>query len=518
MTAPETSGQAAADQVDASGPSLALLQIAVLVVAICGIAYELVIAAVSSYLLGNSVTEFSITIGLFMFAMGIGSLLSRGLSTSLIERFLAVEIVIALIGGFSSTALFVVFPWTFAYRPFSVILILVIGALVGLELPILTRVLTRGGSLRKSIAHVLALDYFGALIGSVAFPLLLLPTLGLFRASFAIALLNIAIVLLTVLSFAKRLRRPGLWLAAVAVVTALLISGMVLDAWIHRFAEGRLYSDRVILRKQTPYQRIVVTRSERTGLHRLYLDGHLQFAEVDEYRYHEALVHPVLSLPGSRQRVLILGGGDGLAARRVLEYPDVGHIDLVDIDPAMTRLAGAFAAIRKLNGGSLEDPRVTVHNQDAFAFVRNEKRQFDRVIIDLPDPHNEALAKLYSVEFYRLLAGRLAPGGFLVTQASSPWRTRQVFWAIRETLREAGMRTFSYRVLVPSFGVWGFHVASPDGPVPHDWNLPDGNRFLTRDVLARASRFAPDEAPLDVPANSIFDPTIYMLYLRELNP
>ena len=498
---------------------LAVLQASVLVVALCGIAYELIIATVSSYLLGNSVYQFSITIGLFMFAMGLGSYLTKRMSRSLITSFVFVEVAISLLGGLSSTLLFLVFPYRVFYEPLMYTLILLIGALVGLEIPILTRVLSHTDSLRRSIAHVLSLDYLGALIGSVSFPLLLLPFLGLFRSSFCIGLLNVAIAALNVIVFARTLKRPRLLGLATAGTGVMLVAGMLFGTAVASFAESRLFVDLIIHREQTPYQRIIVTRNELNGRVRLFLDGHLQFAEQDEYRYHESLVHPVLSLPGSRRQVLILGGGDGMAAREALKYDDVERIDLVDIDPAMTTLCRTLEPIRRINNGALDDPRVQILNLDAFNYVRDTEVIYDRVIADLPDPHNEVLSKLYSVEFYRLVKRRLAPDGFFVTQSASPFVTREVFWSIGATIRSAGLATYGYQITVPSFGIWGFTLASADQPIPERFEIRDqeiGTRFLTTEIMNQAGAFAKDDGPIAGTVSSLFEPKLYHLYLKGL--
>ncbi|MEZ4475168.1 MAG: polyamine aminopropyltransferase [bacterium] len=499
-----------------SSRQLAVLQGSVLVVALCGIVYELIIASVSAYLLGNSVYQFSITIGLFMFAMGVGSYITKRIEADLLERFVQVEIAVALVGGLSSTLLFLVFPSRAFYVPVMYGLIIVIGTLVGLEIPILTRLLSRAGSLRDSIAHVLSLDYLGALVGSVAFPLVLLPQLGLFRASFAIGLLNFGVALLNVWLFAGALRRPRRLAAAAVVGTALLTGGMLYGNAVTAFAEGRLFADTIIYREQTPYQRIVVTRNDVTGKVRLFLDGHLQFAEQDERRYHEALVHPIMGLPGSRGRVLILGGGDGMAAREVFAWPGVERVDLVDIDPAMTTLCRTFAPVARLNEGALDDARLTVHNEDAFSYVREHTAEFDRILIDLPDPHNEALSKLYSVEFYRMVRRALRPGGFFVTQSTSPFFTREAFWSIAATVEAAGMAPQSYHITVPSFSVWGFTLAGEAGTAVPEPSITVPTRFMSADVLAAARVFPADTVATEVAVNSIFEPSLYQLYLKGL--
>ena len=498
----------------------AVLLVSVLVVALCGITYELIIATVSSYLLGNSVYQFSITIGLFMFAMGIGSYLTKRIEANLVERFIIIEIAVAIIGGLSSVTLFVVFPYEAVYQSSMYLLIMVIGTLVGLEIPILTRILSNRAALKESIAHVLSIDYVGALIGSVSFPILLLPTMGLFRSSFAIGLLNIGVATVTIMAFGRSINRFNTLLATSVGGFVLLVVGMLSAEHITHFAESRLFSHAIIYRQQSEYQHIIVTQNPHNKDLRLYLDYHIQFASQDEHRYHEALVHPVLCQPGKRENILILGGGDGLAAREVLKYADVKRIDLVDIDPAITKLCNSLAPIRRLNGGSLDDPRVHIHHVDGFNFVRNTKENhFDRVIIDLPDPRNEALSKLYSVEFYKQLKKITSDDhGFIVTQSSSPFFAREVFWCIAATFEEAGMDTFSYQIPIPSFSIWGFTMVAVSGKVPTTFPLDDKKtRYLTQEVVAAGSAFGKDNVRTKQPANYLFGPVIYQLYQRSNN-
>jgi spermidine synthase len=505
------------DQFRLTKSRAAVLQVSVLVVALCGIVYELLIATVSSYLLGDSVRQFSVTIGLFMAAMGLGAYITRFINTHLIARFVIIEILVALVGGLSTVILFLVFPWSGFYQPTMYGLIIIIGTLVGMEIPLLTRVLSETGDIRRSIADVLSLDYLGALIGSVAFPLFLLPFLGLFRASFVIGFFNAGVALFNVAVFSTLLRFPRRYAALAFLVCALLISTLITNERITAFAEGQLYADRIIFSEQTPYQKIVLTREDGTNRHRLYLDGHIQFAEKDEYRYHEALVHPMLSASGPRKEVLILGGGDGLAVREILKYDDVERITLVDIDPAITRICSTLAPITRLNQGALQDPRVVIRNEDAFAFLRQSKEIFDRVIIDLPDPHNEALSKLYSVEFYNLLARRLTADGLMVSQSTSPLMTRETFRAIGETMSSAGFEVLRYKVNVPSFaGDWGFTLAGRPGSLPTAFTIPEAKtRFLTNAVMEAATVFAKDEQVLSALTNSIFEPKLYLTYNRE---
>lgn len=509
-----------------SQPQLGLLMVSVLVVALCGIVYELIIATVSSYLLGDSVYQFSLTIGLFMFAMGVGSYLTKRVETDLVSRFVMIEILVALVGGCCSTLLFTVFPFYSFYKPVMYGLILIIGTLVGLEIPILTRILSRVESLRNSIAHVLSLDYIGALIGSVAFPLLLLPYLGLFRSSFAIGLLNLIVVFFTLVLFGKKLRRRRLCFIGAVLVSGLLVGGMIYSNRIRTFAESRLFAHTIIFHKQTPYQRIVLTKSDLTGKLRLYIDGHLQFAEVDEHRYHEALVHPVMSVEGSRKNVLILGGGDGMAAREVFKYADVERVDLVDIDPEITRLCHELGAIRRLNGGSLRHRKIHLHHMDAFRFIdlaakkiaANDENaiRYDRVIIDLPDPHNEVLSKLYSEIFYKKLFRCMSADGVFATQSSSPFSTREAYWCVAKTIEAAGAQPLSYHATVPSFGVWGFHLARANGAeLPRRFRFTVPLKFLTAELMQQAQVFGNDTGLIDgIPVNAFSQPQLYRLYQR----
>lgn len=495
---------------------IAILLFSIMVVALCGIAYELIISTVSSYLLGNSVYQFSITIGFFMCAMGIGSYLSRFITKDLIARFILIEVIIAIVGGISSLTLFMAFPLVNSlYTTVMYAMILIIGTLVGLEIPLLTRILADRDGTRRSIANVMSLDYIGALIGSVSFPLLLLPQLGLIRSSFAIGLANILTALLTVIVFKKHIRHYRAYFSLCIAVLIGLVVFTVMGTRLSSFAEHHLYYDQVVYEKQSPYQKIVVTRAKNNKEHRLFIDGHIQFSERDEYRYHEALVHPVMAIPGKRENILILGGGDGLAAREVLKYDNITRIDLVDIDPEMTRFSSTFPALKTLNEGSLEHAKVSVHNADAFTFINQPGTLYDRVIIDMPDPHNEALNKLYSREFYTMIKRRMSPDAVLVSQSSSPFFTRRTYWCIEETLRYVLGNTDSYHVTIPSFGVWGFHMASMNA-IPSAINITQPTRYLTSDIFQSAKVFGKDIQKITSPVNTIMEPKLYQLYLDDL--
>ncbi len=498
--------------------SATILLGSILIVALCGIVYELIIGTVSSYLLGNSVYQFSLTIGFFMFAMGVGSYVSRFIRGNLIQAFVWVELVLALIGGMCSISLFMLFPYApWLYTVGMFFFISAIGFLVGLEIPILTRVLSHRSTTRESLADVLSLDYIGALAGSVLFPILLLPTLGLISASFAIGLTNAFVALISVLFLKDHLPSFKRMLAYVIATIVLLFGLTLMASRITAFAQDHLYFDQVVMREQSQYQSLVVTNTWKKNDIRLFIDGHLQFAQTDEYRYHEALVHPVMSWGNSSpETILILGGGDGLAAREIIKHPSVQHIDLVDLDPAITDLGTDFAPLVRLNGGSMSSAKLTTHNMDAFNFVKSTDKLYDRIIIDFPDPHNEALAKLYSVEFYAMVDAVLSDDGALVTQSSSPFFTPHTFWTISTTLQTRFAQVVNYQIAIPSFGVWGFNLASKS-QVNSLGTLPADLRYMTPETFTAALEFSPDIRPKHaLEENSIFHPTIYHEYARDL--
>ena len=511
---------------DISEREQGVLLASILIVALCGIVYELIIGAVSSYLLGNSIYQFSITVGFFMFAMGIGSYLSQFVRNNLIHYFVIIEIILAIIGGICSISLFLIFPFSpYMYRTVMMAFIIAIGTLVGLEIPILTRILAQGEGTRRSIAKVLSFDYIGALIGSVAFPLMLLPSLGLVRSSFAIGLINIFVAFLTILFLRRYLKFPKLKMGIVLGVAVTLTGLIIFGSRISAAAQQHLYFDQVIWKKDTPYQSLTMTQSYGNNDLRLFIDGHLQFSESDEHRYHETLVHSALAYDGPRENILVLGGGDGLAVREIIKYDDVKHIDLVDLDPAMTDLGKDFPPLVKLNKDSLSDPRVTTYNMDAFVYIKEKGRRYDRVIIDMPDPHNEAISKLYAVEFYAMIERRMNEGAVLITQASSPYFARSAFWCVGSTLADIFPQTRALQVTTPSFGVWGFQMAAKvDGRLDSEvtrGKLGVKTRYWSPETMAAAKVFgkdisSPSSRGEDPIVNSIFEPVIYHLYLKDI--
>lgn len=462
---------AGADPVARVGP---VLLFSAFVVATCGLVYELLAGTLASYLLGDSVTQFSTVIGSYLFAMGMGAWLSRGVQRNELAVFIRVEILIAVIGGFSAALLFLLFDRVADFRLPLYGIVLIIGTLVGLEVPLLMRLLKDKLEFGDLVSKVLTFDYIGALAASLLFPLVLVPQLGLIRTGLVFGLANVAVALGLLLKLppGQKLRRET---GAALLVVAALIAGLFGAERLQRLAEVAAYQAPVIYADATPYQRIVLTKAG--GDLRLYLNGNLQFSSRDEYRYHEALVHPALGRVARPARVLVLGGGDGLAMRAVLKHPGVEAVTLVDLDPAMTRLFSRSAMLTPLNHGALSDRRVTVINADAFVWLRANRRQFDAIIVDFPDPTSFSVGKLYTVSLYHELARALAPAGVAVVKSTSPLVAPNSYWTVATTLEAAGLSTRAYHAHVPSFGEWGFILAA-HRPLATRVRLPPGLHFL----------------------------------------
>jgi spermidine synthase len=363
------------------------------------------------------------------------------------------------------------------------------------------------------VAKVLTFDYLGALVASLLFPILLVPHLGLVRTSLVFGLASAVVGLWSCWLF-RPLLGAATDLKAKGVVAILLLAGGVAYAdRLTDLAEEGLYADPVIFAKNTPYQRIVMTRA---GSHfQLFLNGALQFSSVDEYRYHEALVHPALSSVDRPRSVLVLGGGDGLAVREILKHPSIEQVTLVDLDPAMTTLARENPLLRELNRSSMHDPRVHIVNRDAFIWLAEAPpRLFDAVFVDFPDPHNFSLGKLYTRQFYRRLAARLHPDGLVAVQSTSPLMARQSYWCINRTLEAAGFQVRPYHALVPSFGEWGFVLAGL-GPVPVPTAVLPGLRSLDPATLASLFVLGPDMAPVETEVNRLDNQALVRYYETE---
>src|SRR5215469_13090927 len=489
-----------------------LLFITILLIAACGLIYELIAGTIASYLIGDSVFQFSTVIGTYLFAMGVGSALSRYLNRGLIQRFIWIELMLGVIGGFSSAILMFAFAFTQGFQLVLYAMVVVMGVLVGLEIPLLMRIVKDRYSFRDVVAHVLTFDYLGALGASLLFPIILVPRLGLVRSALFFGLVNAGVALWSTYLFALQLVRKMQLRVACLLVVGALGFGIANAKQITATAENNIYADEIIFSKDTHYQHIVLTRFKDDL--RLFLNSHLQFSSRDEYRYHESLIHPGLAAIPAPRTVLVLGGGDGLAVREILKYPQVEKITLVDLDPDMTKLFSTFPMLTDLNKKSLLSPRLHVINADAFPWVDSNTDTFDFIVIDFPDPTNYALGKLYTTAFYRAVARHLSAQGWLVVQSTSPMFARDSFWCIAQTLKKAGLQTYPYHVYVPSFGEWGFVLAGMrDYAAPE--SFPSGLRFVSKDGLAALFQFPPDMSPLSMPPNELNNQVLVRTYEND---
>lgn len=491
-----------------------LLFVTVLVIAACGLIYELVAGTLSSYLLGDSVLQFSTVIGVYLSAMGLGSYLSKFLNKGLARRFVDIELAVALIGGFSAPLLFHTFAHTHAFRPVLYGLVAAIGTFVGLEIPLLMRILRSQVTFKDLVAGVLTLDYIGALAASLLFPLLMMPKLGLVRTSLLFGLLNALVGLWSTFLLRSQLGPTlGLRLRSLLVV-GLLGAGLWQANRFTLATEEEIFQDEIVYAKDTRFQRIVMTRGR--GSFQLFLNGNLQFSSADEYRYHESLVHPAFAARPGAKRVLVCGGGDGLALREVLRHSGVQEVLLIDLDPEMTKMATEQPLLRELNRQALSDPRVKVVNQDAMVWLQNQPpaKPFDLAIIDFPDPNTYALGKLYTTRFYRLLRQHLSPTAMVGVQSTSPLFARKSYWCIVETMRASGFQVRPYHLAIPSFGVWGFALASPAAFDVPKQALPD-LKHLTGPTMEAMFAFPKDMEPVPVEVNRLDNQVLVHLYSGE---
>lgn len=541
-----------------------VLYIAMFVMGACGLAYEYTLSKVASDILGNSVRQWAIVIGVMMFFMGVGSDLQKYLSDRrLLDKFIFFEILLGLFGAFGPIALL----YTYGLFPSHYILvqyffISAIGMIIGLEIPLITRInvhYTR--ALSVNLAGVLKMDYIGSLAGSLIWIFVLPKFFMLIDSAFILGILNIMVGGATLIFFHRLVERRLLLHSFVLISLIMVLTGFYRAEGWAAYSEQFLYRDRIVYSQTTPYQHIVLTES-RTGYLSCYINGHLQFNERDEHIYHENLVHPAFALAPRHRNVLILGGGDGLALREVLKYGEVRSVTLCDIDPEMTALAKNNALFRQINANSLEDSRVTilknhalipagsdtlllenqnrlyqdmmhpsveiqVINLDAAKFVEQFAGTYDVIILDFPDPSTPDLAKLYARNFYEHIKRRLTGDGILVQQSTSPFHAREAFLCIGRTMEAADLAVIPYHDNVPSFGDWGWWI----GGRAVDYNaealkaalhqvseLPVQTRYLTPELIKSNLHFGRDQLnSLSTEITTIVNSKVFEFYLNAWN-
>ncbi len=509
-----------------------VLLLAAAVSSACGLAIELLLGTLASYLVGNQALSYGVAVGGFLAAMGLGSYLSQFIlsddepsinpnnpgnpktsasaetarAAHLLTRFVQVELAIAPLSALLPLGLFGLFVLDQSLWLGLILVTMILGTLAGLEVPLLTRIIERDRGLKDSLARILALDYVGALFGSIACPVLLLPVFGMFPTAVMLGSLPALMVFAIGQSFPS-MRRWRWW---GLIIAAILWAIAPLSVPLGNLLENTLYNAPIVSRIQTPYQRIVLTRGSQDA--RLYIDGELQFSTIDEYRYHEALIHPALAASGTPtgnpKHVLLMGAGDGLALREILKWSSVDRVLLLELDPAIVKLARRYPLLSKLHGQSFDDPRVEIRYGDAFSIAPKLNEQFDTIIADFPDPDRNVIAKLYSEGFYQRLRSRLAPNGVFVTQASSPFFAPRAFACVETTLKAAEFITAPYTVSVPSFGPWGFVLASDHTIDPASLAIDVPTRFLNAAALPAMFALPKDVQGQTVEVNRLARPII----------
>ena len=502
-----------------------ILKICVFATGCAAMVTEYTLATLASYLLGDSIRQWTIVISLMLFSMGLGSRYSRKFEAQLLDRFVLIEFGLSFLCTFSAMFCFWISAYTINFGLVIYAVACMIGFMTGLEIPLITRINQSYESLRENISSVMEYDYYGGLLGGALFAFVLLPFLGLTYTPVLIGSLNLLVASLILWYFPDRLMRPRILNIQFAALFLVSVLAFVVAKPIVLYGEQHKYKDKIVYQEQTRYQKIVVTQWKED--YWLFINGSTQFSTYDEERYHEPLVHPLMGLIKERKDILLLGGGDGLAAREILKYPDVENLTLVDLDPAMTRLARQDTIFLSINQGSLNDPRVRVVNQDAYQFIKNSGDLYDAVIIDLPDPKSVSLSLLYSLGFYKMVEKHLKPFGSMVTQSTSPLYSPEAFLCIKKTMEAAGFSTVPYQNSVPSMGQWGWvigvrHEAMPAQRLKQELLTLEfadiETRFFNRDAMISMAHFGKGlfEKEAQIEPNTQFDHNI-LKYYRQGN-
>ncbi|QKX04768.1 polyamine aminopropyltransferase [Aquimarina sp. TRL1] len=490
-----------------------LLPLAVFIAGLCSIIYELLISTTATYFLGDGVRQFSIIIGIYLFSMGIGAFLSKYLKNQSLQFFILIEYALGFIGGISVPLLYFLFVNvnTTVLQILILCIIFIIGLLTGMEVPLLTFA-SSTKNFKSNLSHVLSLDYIGGLIATLLFPFVLLPFVGLFYSSILFGIVNILLGLfLNITFFKKKIATTLIGIfALLLLLTLVLFGGQLLKIW-----DQKIYKHPIVLNVQTPYQKIVLTKKQEDV--RLYLNRVIQFSSADEHRYHESLVHIPLAAHSRPEKVLILGGGENLASREVLKNPLVSQIDVVDIDSTMFYLAKTNPHLTQINQHAATHPKVNLITEDAFTFLFTNQEPYDIIIADLPDPVNEAIARLYSKQFFLMAKRNLKKDGVFVTQSGEIYFSNTVFSCINRTLNTVFPFVKTYHTYIPSFGDWGFHIAANNDIDPDQLTITDNLQFLDTKQAVSSFQMPKDISIAATKINTLDNPIILDYFLDDWN-
>ena len=500
-----------------------ILKISIFATGCAGIVAEFVLSTLATYLSGNAVFQWTIVMSLMLFAMGIGSRLTIFFAKNLIDTFIKIEFLLSIMCASSAFISYGLLVFTSNIHIIIYLLAALIGCLIGMEIPMVTRLNEEYEELRINISSVLEKDYYGSLLGGLLFAFIALPYLGLTYTPIILGTVNFIVASFMMFCFFSYLNNKSLNTFLFFLCFIILICLFIFSKPIILFGEQSKYKDKIIFEKQTAYQKIVITQWK--NYYWLYLNSQQQFSTYDEMRYHEPLVHPVVKLSINSQNVLILGGGDGLAVREVLKHKNVKKITLVDLDPAMTDLAKNNNILANINKSSMNDKRVKILNNDALTFLEQCNDLFGVIIVDLPDPDTIDLMHVYSLDFYKLIYRHLIKGGVFVTQATSPFFAKMAFLCIIKTINSSDFYTFPYHNHIPTMGEWGFVIGAKNKDITEsllrekilnsDFSDIDTG-FINNDAMISMSYFGKGifESKNNVNVNTNLNPILHKYYSK----
>jgi spermidine synthase len=499
-----------------------VLKIALFLTGISGIVAEYVLSTLASYFLGNSIVQWTMILSTMLFSMGLGSRFSKGIKTHLVEKLIIVEFTLSILTSLSALLVYTVSAFTDYTGFFIYLMSIAIGVMIGLEIPLVTRINQQYESLRVNIASVMEWDYFGSLVGGVFFAFIGLPLLGISYTPFVLGVTNfiVAIWLFYKMDQNIKLYRKGLLQIFGVLVSTILILGFIFTDNIILFGEQRKYKDRIVFEKQSKYQKIVITKWKND--YWLYINGNEQLSTFDEFLYHEPLVHPIMKMVKEHKNVLILGGGDGFAVKEILKYKGVEKITMVDLDPAMTDLGKNNKIMRRFNKDSMHSNKLEIFNEDGFNYLEETNEYFDVIIVDLPDPKSLEINKLYTKEFYQIAKLHLRPNGMIITQAGSPYYSTEAFNCINKTMKEGGFNTLPLHNQVMTLGEWGWIMGSkklPSEIIKKQLQSLEYNdietRWINNEAMLQITSFGKGIfKSSDLEINTINNPVLYQYYLR----
>lgn len=501
-----------------------LLKAAIFATGFSGVVAEYILSTLAQYLLGDSVFQWVMIISLMLFSMGLGSRISKGFQNNLLKKFLLLEFTLSVVVAFSPLVVYTLFSSISGHGILIYGLAIFIGILIGMEIPLVIRINNEYEELRYNISNILENDYYGSLLGGVFFAFIGLPILGLMYTPFVLGIVNLLVALALLLIYFPKLKkadsRPLVILGP--LIIGLLIAGIFISEPIMLYGEQKKYKDKVVYTEQSKYQRIVLTKWKSD--YWLYLNGNQQLCTRDEFMYHEPLIHPAMKLHQHPVNILILGGGDGCAVREVLKYPTVKSIKLVDLDPAITKLAKSHPILTELNKNSLIDSKVHIANEDGFHFLENDTNYYDVIFIDLPDPRSVEIGRLYSKEFYSYCYRRLRPQGIVVTQAGSPYFATKAFLCIKKTMESAGFKTVPLHNQVITLGEWGWCLGQKQpahANIKHALKQLQFNdvetRWINNEAMNLITSFGKNVYIWEqdsVAVNQIHNPVLFKYYLK----